>query len=218
MEFNFYLGERFAMENEQIKIFNDQHIEIGVETRENIHKYGYWHETFHCWFISQEEGTDYVYLQLRSDRKKDFPSLLDITAAGHLLADETVHDGVREVKEELGIDIAFHELIPLGVLPDRIVQSKFIDNEFAHVFLYHFNGLDESFVLDTEEVSGIVKVELSQFEQLWAGEVDKIHVKGFKQEGNDQLKSFTNTVQKEHFVPHPHSYYKAIVSLVNKYK
>jgi isopentenyldiphosphate isomerase len=206
------------MEKERIKIYDDQHNEIGIETRETIHKKGYWHETFQCWFISNDEGTDYVYLQLRSDEKKDFPGLLDITAAGHLLADETVYDGIREVREELGINIDFAELSPLGVLIDCIVHKDFIDNEYAHVFLYCFNATEDSFELQEEEVSGIVKVELSLFEQLWDGEVDQIDVQGFRLDENKNFKSFTMTVQKKHFVPHPLTYYQSIISLIKRYK
>ncbi|CAM5275178.1 NUDIX hydrolase OS=Lysinibacillus sphaericus OX=1421 GN=LS41612_02185 PE=4 SV=1 [Lysinibacillus sphaericus] len=46
----------------------------------------------------------YIYFQIRSGQKKDYPGLLDITAAGHLLAVETVEAGIREVKEELGVN------------------------------------------------------------------------------------------------------------------
>jgi len=84
------------MENEQLKIFDEYRNQIGIATREDVHRLGYWHEAFHCWFISKEKGTDYLYLQLRSNTKKDYPNLLDITAAGHLLANETVQDGVRD--------------------------------------------------------------------------------------------------------------------------
>jgi hypothetical protein len=62
------------METEQLKIFDENRNPIGVASREDVHRLGYWHETFHCWFV-------------------------DITAAGHLMADESVEDGVREIKE-----------------------------------------------------------------------------------------------------------------------
>ncbi|MEK4700857.1 hypothetical protein MKX47_14755 [Solibacillus sp. FSL R7-0668] len=51
---------------------------------------------------------------MRSKLKKDYPNQFDITAAGYLLATETVLDGVRELYEELGINIAFEELKALG--------------------------------------------------------------------------------------------------------
>jgi hypothetical protein len=54
------------MENELLKIFDDNSNHIGFATRDEVHRLGFWHETFHCWFISKEEGTDYLYLQLRS--------------------------------------------------------------------------------------------------------------------------------------------------------
>lgn len=103
------------METELIKIFDDDGTSIGVATREEVHKKGYWHETFHCWFISREKGVDYLFFQLRSKEKKDYPNLLDIAAAGHILAHETVKDGIKEVNEEIGIDVTWDELISLGV-------------------------------------------------------------------------------------------------------
>ena len=124
------------MESEKLKIFDEYRNQIGVATRKDVHKLGYWHEAFHCWFISEEKGTNYLYLQLRSHKKKDYPNLLDITAAGHLLANETVQDGVREIKEEVGIDIPFQELIFLGIVDYCVIREDFIDKEIANVFLY----------------------------------------------------------------------------------
>lgn len=58
------------METEQLKIFDREKNPIGVASREEVHRLGHWHETFHCWFISSEGGRDFVYLQMRSDSKK----------------------------------------------------------------------------------------------------------------------------------------------------
>jgi len=152
-----------------LKIFDDNRNQIGVATREEVHRSGYWHEAFHCWFISREEEKDYIYLQLRSDIKKDYPNMLDITAAGHILAHETVLDGIREIKEEIGIEVCINELESLGVV-DYIVEKKnFIDKELANVFLYSYKNTFEDFKLQEEEVSGIFKAEFDDFFELWQG-------------------------------------------------
>jgi isopentenyldiphosphate isomerase len=68
------------VENEKLKIFDEHRTQIGVATLEEVHRIGHWHEAFHCWLISKEGEIDYIYLQIRSDEKKDYPNLLDITA------------------------------------------------------------------------------------------------------------------------------------------
>ena len=177
------------MENEQLKIFDEYRNQIGFATREDVHKLGYWHETFHCWFVSKEMETDYIYLQLRSNSKKDYPDLFDITAAGHLLANETVQDGIREIKEEMGIDISFKELIPLGIIDYCVIREDFIDMEIANVFLYKSNKSFDYFTLQEEEVAGIVKTEFNHFAELWFGERNTIRIRGFeiKKDGNKNL-------------------------------
>lgn len=204
------------MENEQLKIFNEYRNQVGVATREDVHRLGYWHEAFHCWFISKEKGTDYLYLQLRSNTKKDYPNLFDITAAGHLLANETVQDGVREIKEEVGIDITFQELVPLGIIDDRVIREDFIDKEIANVFLYNSKKSLDDFILQEEEVSGIVKTEFNQFAELWFGERETIKIKGFKlkKDGNKIL--IDENVGRNKFVPHQLKFYKEVIEKIKE--
>ncbi|QNF29938.1 NUDIX hydrolase [Metabacillus elymi] len=199
------------MENEILKIFDDDRNQIGIATREDVHRFGYWHEAFHCWFISKERDTYYLYLQLRSATKKDYPNLLDITAAGHLLANETVQDGVREVKEEVGIYISFHELIPLGIIDYCVTKEDFIDKELANVFLYKSEKSFDDFTLQEEEVAGIVKVEFNHFVELWSGERETIKIRGFKinKDGNKIL--IDENVGRKKFVPHQTEFYKTVI-------
>ncbi|MGM9986137.1 MAG: NUDIX domain-containing protein [Bacillaceae bacterium] len=203
--------------DEMLKVVDEQRKAIGIASREEVHKKGYWHETFHCWFLKREKDNDYIYFQLRSEIKKDFPSLLDITAAGHILADETVSDGIREVKEELGIDVAMESLVYIGAIANCIVTDKIIDKEFGHVFLYMMPEPMEVFQLQEEEVAGIVRAEWKQFVELCSGKREDILVKGFVVHQDGQQKQIEKVVGKQGFVPHQNTYLEQLVEKINPY-
>lgn len=204
------------MEDEQIRIYDHNRKSIGVATRKEVHSVGYWHEVFQCWFVSRENGIDYLYFQLRSDVKKDYPGLLDITAAGHLSADESVEDGVREIEEELGIKVVYKELIPLSVIHASIKSENMIDNEIANVFLYKNDKPFDAFNLQKEEVAGLVRADLNEVYDLWLGKREAVTVKGFKMTNIGEKITMNETVNKQHFVPHQDSYYKTILKEVKR--
>lgn len=199
------------MHNEILTIFDEAGNRLGTAPRDEVHRLGYWHETFHCWFVSKVQGIPYIYLQLRSGQKQDYPGLLDITAAGHLLANETVEDGIREVQEELGLELSFEELIPLGTIPYRMQKEALIDKERAHVFLYNNSFQLEEFKLQKEEVSGIVTAKLEDFRKLCLGEINSLQVNGFQIDPNGQRITMEESVDLNHFVPHELEYYTRII-------
>lgn len=157
------------MHNEILTIFDEGGHRIGTAPREEVHRLGHWHETFHCWFINKTQEIPYIYLQLRSEQKQEYAGLLDITAAGHLLTHETVDDGIREVQEELGLELAFDELIPLGTIPYCMIKENLIDKERAHVFVYNNPYPLNDFKLQEEEVAGIVITKFADFRSFLAG-------------------------------------------------
>ena len=201
---------------ELLKIFDENQSPKGTATREDVHLQGLWHETFSCWFVGSEKGNWLIYFQLRSNQKENYPGLLDITAAGHLLADETVKDGVREVKEELGIDLYFEELEPLGVIPTTISSEKQIDREFIHTYLYRYEASLEEFCLQEEEVSGIVKGSFSDFEALFLDNRPAMGVEGILYKEGNRI-SFSRMVEKKDFVPHEMSYYERVIGGIKEY-
>jgi len=204
------------METERLRIFDDDRNPIGVATREEAHKLGYWHEVFHCWVVSREDGIDFVYLQLRSDLKKDYPGLFDITAAGHLLENERVEDGIREVEEEIGLKISFEELLPLGIIAYHVVNGNLIDKEIANIFLYRTKITLDDFVLQEEEVAGIVKVAFTDFMALWLDEIGMIKISGFKLDDMGGRILIDEYVGKNSFVPHQTKFYQEIIQRIKQ--
>lgn len=204
------------MEQELLRIFDENHNPIGIAAREEVHKLGHWHETFHCWFTRIENGAVYLYFQLRSKEKKDYPNLFDITAAGHILADEIIEDGTREIHEEIGICTDFSELILLDVLKYCVSHHDLLDNEIAHVFLYPYTQSFDKFILQEEEVTGMIRADLISFRALITGERESLPVDGFEIGQNGVRKTVKREVDKSRFVPHEDSYYKRILDLIEE--
>ena len=147
--------------------------------------------------------------------KKDYPSLFDITAAGHLLAHETVLDGVREIKEEIGIDVYINDLISLGVIDYQVNKTGFIDKELANVYLYIVDNIINEVTPQKEEVSGIVRTEFESFCKLWLGELDYIRIEGIEVIDENKI-LIDKMIGKDHFVPHEISYYENIIKLIDE--
>jgi len=204
------------METEIMNIFDEQRNNIGKTNRADVHQNGLWHETFHCWFVNKEADEDYIYFQIRSGRKKDFPNLLDITAAGHLLATESVEDGVREIEEEIGIDVPFNDLLPVGLIKNCIVTEDFIDREFSHVFLYRTHGKNLEFKLQKSEVSGMVKAKFHDFYDLCLGKKEQIRIEGYEINQFDEKVLISKNIEMLDFVPHQLSYLESIVRLIRE--
>lgn len=170
---------------EYIDVFDVNYNHLGKEEKDKAHLEGLWHHTFHCWIVRPNNK---ILLQLRSKDKSTHPNLLDISAAGHLSAGETVEDGIREIKEELGIDIDFNNLRKIGFYKQVVdIPSKkgiFHNKEFTHVFLLKDDTPLEQYVLQPEEVDGVYELDIDDGFKLFNGEVDSISVAGFCRESN----------------------------------
>ena len=200
-------------QQEELAIVDEEGNPLGVATREEVHRQGYWHETFHCWVISRDPRGLYLHFQLRSAEKKDFPKQYDVAAAGHLLAGEKVADGIREVEEELVLSITLSDLIPLGVVKDRLKVGEFLDNERCHVFLYENRMPIDAYQFQQGEVSGMVKIEFQSFYELCQCKREEVLVEGYKmgQKGKIPLREF---VSRSRFVPHEPTYFKEVMGLI----
>lgn len=148
---------------------------LGVKTRAAVHQDGDWHRVFHCWIIGRDaNGRDSIALQKRGPDKQTYPNLFDVTAAGHYSAGEAIADGVREIEEELGIAVAFEDLIPVGRRRDAVHFAHCIDNEMADVFFLIGNWPLNRYHLAVDEVAGLAVVAIADALALVAGECESV--------------------------------------------
>jgi isopentenyldiphosphate isomerase len=118
-------------DDEILDVFDDHGRHVGTKRRADVHRDGDWHLAFHLWVVSPAG----VLLQRRARDKSSWPGFLDASAAGHLLAGESIRDGLREVDEELGAAYLFDDLGHLGV--HRVAdaeRSGTVNRELQHVF------------------------------------------------------------------------------------
>lgn len=202
-------------EDEVLAVFDPNHTKIGKATRAEIHAKGLWHETFHCWFYTIKDNELIIYFQKRAAQKKDFPNLLDITAAGHLLVNESVNAGFREVKEELGIDVTSEQAEYLGVFPVQIKLADFIDNEFTNVFIVETNVLPHEFELQEEEVAGIFSVPLTELKRIVHHPDYVAELEGCYQKEKQHF-FVTEKVRKNDFCANATTYYEDLISAFEK--
>ncbi|MFG6150491.1 NUDIX hydrolase [Halobacillus sp. B23F22_1] len=188
---------------EIIKIFSDWLTPIGEKDRDEVHRDGDWHESFHCWFYSHDRNQTMIYFQKRSNVKKDFPNLYDITAAGHIGIGETrIEGGLREIHEELGLELEEEKISYTGFYKEELKMKKFNDREICHIYLFPF---DEALpLLMNEEVTDVVKIDLEDFLSMISKNrpfLSAISV----------MNGENKTLLPQHFCPHDFNYYQHVI-------
>jgi isopentenyldiphosphate isomerase len=132
-----------------------------IRLKDEAHIEGLFHPTVHVWMYTKKSE---ILLQQRASHKETFPSYWDVSVAGHVMAGEQIEDAaLREVKEEIGIDILVSELQQVDVRKNvNKHPNGIIDCEFQHVFLCELKHPVENLVIQEEEVDGITLISLEK--------------------------------------------------------
>mgnify|MGYP005819742511 FL=1 len=139
---------------EKIDVLNELGEFTGkVATRDECHKKGLWHRAVYAFIIDQKGN---VLLQKRSANKKMWPNMWDVTAGGHVDSNEFGRQAlIREVKEELGIDIKDDDIKYLIGSTSINKKENIIDKHYNECYLIT-KEIDISEIdLQKEEVSEV---------------------------------------------------------------
>lgn len=138
-----------------------------IVERVKAHAEGIRHRTSHVWLVRKKNGNVQILLTKRCDTKESFPGCYDISSAGHIPAGVGFEaSAVREIKEELGIDVVEGELVFCGdrkVVWDTVFNGKpFHDRQVSRVFILWCELDEDEFSLQEEEVSEVLWMNLDK--------------------------------------------------------
>ncbi len=132
------------------------------EDKDKIHEKGLWHREVAV-LIRNEKGK--YLIQKRAATKKQAPNKWGLTA-GHVDTGENFEDAmVREIKEEIGIDVAIEELQPIGIFKQAYESKKTTNNNFTKYYLHQTDKKIEDYTICQEELSELKYITLQQMEE-----------------------------------------------------
>ena len=154
-----YLNCRRKILDELIDIFDENGNYIKKEMKSVAHSKGHWHKSIHAYLVNDKKE---IVIQKRSANKDFYPSIWDVSFAGHVGAGEsTKSSAIRECQEELGICLSENEIEYLFTNPEKLHYGNVISNEFVDVFLCkkNFNKI----VKQDEEIDDVKVIKLEEF-------------------------------------------------------
>lgn len=149
-----------------------------VKTAKQAIQDGNWLGSINIWLYTRNPEPSIIY-QLRSPYVLWEPNKLDVSAAGHYSAGEFGLDGVRELKEELGITLPKEAFQFFGRELNVGTDVKGNERRWCiSVYLAEYQGAIEDMKLQEYEVYGIFRVPLRALMQVLRGDIVSFDVQG----------------------------------------
>lgn len=200
---------------ELIDIYDASLRPLGAMERVEAHKKGQWHQTFHCWIVNPLEK--FIVFQVRSQTTATHPGKLDVSAAGHLATGEAVEDGVREVEEELGIEVTINDLEYAGKRVEVSDSASGIKNrEYQSVYFLSSKISITEFKPDPMEVSGLAAIPIADGLRLFSGALSSVTVPVVDVQPNGKLILRNRTLREEDFIPRIQRYYLTAIIMAER--
>lgn len=136
-----------------------------IKPRSAVHRDGDWHRAVHIWIVN-DKGE--ILLQRRAPDKDTHPNFWDISVGGHLqTGDDPLTGAVREVKEEIGLDIPPADFQHLCEHHSSVQPHPgFVNNSFYNSYIVHTKKTLADMTRQESEVSELKFVPFSEFKAM----------------------------------------------------
>jgi len=132
-------------------------------SRAEAHRTGAWHRAVLLFLVNSKNQ---ILMQKRSAHKKLWPNCWDGTGGGHVDAGEIgLFSVIRELKEELGIDVRPDEVRYIGGYRSDRVMGDIHNRHFNEFYVAHrdFNVADVK--IDKTEVDEVKWIDFDEFKR-----------------------------------------------------
>lgn len=162
------------MSKEYFDILDENGNKTGkTKLRNEVHRDGDWHKGVHIWILNNKGE---ILLQRRCATKDSNPNMLDISSAGHLTAgDDSLTGAIREIKEELDLDISPEELQFIKTIKNSLKYTPtFINNEFDDIYFLITDKNITEMKIQESEISEIFFVPYKKFKEMVKNKQDDL--------------------------------------------
>ena len=145
---------------EMLDIFDINGNYLGERSRDFCHKDnpGVYHKAVLVWFKNSDGE---ILVTKRGMNKKQYPGKWEMAAAGHVDAgEEPIQTCLREVKEELGIELKEEEV---DYLTEWLIQEEW---ELAQIYLVKKDIPLENITIQKEEIDEVKWMKYNDFVNL----------------------------------------------------
>ena len=140
---------------ELVDVYNIRHEKLNYEKERKELIDGEYRLSCFIWIINDN---DQILLQQRLKNAKKMPNMWGTTAGGVKKGESSLEGAIRELKEELGIEVNINELEFIG-------SNKRI-NDFVEVWLCKKNVLESDLKLDFNEVQNAKWFSIEEFDEM----------------------------------------------------
>ena len=158
--------------------------------KSEAHRKGVFHPSIHVWLYTKKGE---ILIQQRAINKDTHPGLWDVSVAGHIGAGEDVTESaIREVEEEIGLEITNEDLNKIGEFKYSHQHHKdLLDCEFHHTFLCELKVPLAKLEMQKSEVADLAMIPLHRL-----------------------IGELTNKETAIKYVPYGQDYFKTVFKLI----
>lgn len=128
-----------------------------IKKKSDIKRDGDYHRAIAVLVINNNNE---ILMQKRSSNKKVYPNLWSIFVKGHVQAGESSIDAcIRELNEEVGINITSNELNYLYTIFEKVIKENFIERIFYDTYILRKDFNLNDITIQKEELSEIKLVD-----------------------------------------------------------